>query len=79
MALCSVAGLGGDFVHGVFASAVAYVCYYWLLRYLEASQLSAFTDLLPVLASILGILTLRREGLLNAGAGVRRRLLDRLR
>jgi drug/metabolite transporter (DMT)-like permease len=43
---------------GLFGSAVAYVLYYWLLRYLEASQLSAFTYLLPVLASILGILTL---------------------
>jgi drug/metabolite transporter (DMT)-like permease len=46
----------------LFGSAVAYVLYYWLLRYLEASQLSAFTYLLPVLASILGILTLGEEG-----------------
>lgn len=47
---------------GLFGSAVAYVAYYWLLRYLEASQLSAFTYLLPILASILGILTLGEKG-----------------
>jgi drug/metabolite transporter (DMT)-like permease len=47
---------------GVFGSAVAYVAYYWLLRYLEASQLSAFTYLLPVLATILGIWTLGEKG-----------------
>jgi drug/metabolite transporter (DMT)-like permease len=46
----------------VLSSAVAYVFYYWLLRYLEASQLSAFTYLLPVLASILGILALGEKG-----------------
>jgi drug/metabolite transporter (DMT)-like permease len=42
----------------VCSSALAYVFYFWLLRYLEASQLSAFTYLLPVLATILGILWL---------------------
>ena len=47
---------------GLFGSAVAYLLYYWLLRYLEASQLSAFTYLLPVLASILGILALGEKG-----------------
>jgi drug/metabolite transporter (DMT)-like permease len=47
---------------GLFGSAVAYALYYWLLRYLEASQLSAFTYLLPVLASILGMLTLGEKG-----------------
>lgn len=47
---------------GLFGSAVAYVLYYWLLRYLEASQLGAFTYLLPVLASILGILMLGEKG-----------------
>ena len=46
----------------LFGSAVAYVCYFWLLRYLEASQLSAFTYLLPVLATILGILVLGEKG-----------------
>jgi drug/metabolite transporter (DMT)-like permease len=47
---------------GLFGSAVAYALYYWLLRYLEASQLGAFTYLLPVLASILGIWTLGEKG-----------------
>jgi drug/metabolite transporter (DMT)-like permease len=46
----------------IFGSAVAYVSYFWLLRYLEASQLSAFTYLLPVLATILGILWLGEKG-----------------
>ena len=46
----------------IFSSAIAYVFYFWLLRYLEASQLSAFTYLLPVLASILGILALGEKG-----------------
>lgn len=46
----------------VFSSALAYVFYYWLLRYLEASQLSAFTYLLPVLATILGIVWLGEKG-----------------
>jgi drug/metabolite transporter (DMT)-like permease len=47
---------------GLFGSAVAYLLYYWLLRFLEASQLGAFTYLLPVLASILGILALGEKG-----------------
>jgi len=46
----------------VISSAMAYVFYFWLLRYLEASQLSAFTYLLPVLATILGILWLGEKG-----------------
>lgn len=46
----------------VFSSALAYVFYFWLLRYLEASQLSAFTYLLPVLATILGIWLLGEKG-----------------
>ncbi|HKW31726.1 MAG TPA: DMT family transporter [Candidatus Acidoferrum sp.] len=46
----------------VFSSALAYVFYYWLLRYLEASQLSAFTYLLPVLATSLGIVWLGEKG-----------------
>jgi drug/metabolite transporter (DMT)-like permease len=45
-----------------FGSALAYVFYFWLLRYLEASQLAAFTYLLPVLATILGILWLGEKG-----------------
>jgi len=54
---------------GLFGSAVAYALYYWLLRYLEASQLSAFTYLLPVLASILGIVTLGEKGSWTQVAG----------
>jgi drug/metabolite transporter (DMT)-like permease len=46
----------------VFSSALAYIFYFWLLRYLEASQLSAFTYLLPVVATILGILLLGEKG-----------------
>ena len=46
----------------VFSSALAYVFYFWLLRYLEASQLSAFTYILPVVATVLGILWLGEKG-----------------
>ena len=46
----------------VFSSALAYVFYFWLLRHLEASQLAAFTYLLPVLATILGIFWLGEKG-----------------
>jgi len=46
----------------IFSSALAYVFYFWLLRYLAASQLSAFTYLLPVLATILGIFWLGEKG-----------------
>jgi drug/metabolite transporter (DMT)-like permease len=46
----------------VFSSALAYVLYFWMLRYLEASQLAAFTYVLPVLATILGILWLGEKG-----------------
>ena len=42
----------------VFASAIAYLFYFWLLRFLPVSQVSAFTYLLPVTATILGILWL---------------------
>ena len=53
----------------VFGSAAAYIAYFWLLRYLEASQLSAFTYLLPVLATILGILWLGEKGSWNQVLG----------
>ena len=46
----------------IFSSALAYVFYFWLLRYLEASQLSAFIYLLPVFATILGIAWLGEKG-----------------
>lgn len=47
---------------GLCGSAMAYIFYFWLLRYLEASQLAAFTYLLPVLAVILGIVLLGERG-----------------
>ncbi len=46
----------------VFSSALAYLLYFWLLRYLEASQLAAFIYLLPVLAIVLGIAWLGERG-----------------
>jgi drug/metabolite transporter (DMT)-like permease len=53
----------------IFSSAVAYVFYFWALRYLEASQLSAFSYLLPVVATILGILWLGEKGSWNQVLG----------
>jgi drug/metabolite transporter (DMT)-like permease len=41
---------------GLFSSTLAYLFYFWLLRYLEASQLASFSYLLPVSASALSIL-----------------------
>jgi drug/metabolite transporter (DMT)-like permease len=57
---------------GLCSSALAYIFYFWLLRYLEASQLAAFTYLLPVLAVILGIVLLGERGsvLQIAGGGL---------
>ncbi len=46
----------------LFSSAIAYVLYFWILRYLEASQLASFTYLLPVAATALGILFLGERG-----------------
>ncbi len=45
-----------------FSSTLAYLFYFWLLRYLQASQLSAFTYFLPVAATLLGILFLNERG-----------------
>jgi drug/metabolite transporter (DMT)-like permease len=42
----------------LFSSVVAYVIYFWALRYLEATQLSAFTYALPVIATALGVVWL---------------------
>ena len=53
----------------IFSSAVAYVFYFWVLRYLQASQLSAFTYLLPVVATVLGILWLEEKGSWNQVLG----------
>lgn len=47
---------------GLFSSTLAYLFYYWLLRYLEASQLASFSYLLPVTASGLSILFLGERG-----------------
>lgn len=46
----------------MFSSTIAYLLYFWLLRYLEASQLSAFSYLLPVSATALGIAFLGERG-----------------
>jgi drug/metabolite transporter (DMT)-like permease len=55
-------GWAALFYMAIFSSAVAYVFYFWLLRYLQASQLSAFTYLLPAIATVLGILWLGEKG-----------------
>lgn len=43
---------------GAFGSALAYLLYFWLLRHFEASQLTAFTYALPVVATLMGIIWL---------------------
>jgi drug/metabolite transporter (DMT)-like permease len=47
---------------GLFSSTLAYLFYFWLLRYLEASQLASFSYLLPVSASVLSVLFLGEGG-----------------
>ena len=54
---------------GLFSSTLAYLFYFWILRYLEASQLASFSYLLPVSASALGILFLGERGSLLELAG----------
>jgi drug/metabolite transporter (DMT)-like permease len=46
----------------LFSSSLAYLFYFWLLRYLEVTQLAACNYLLPVSASLLGILLLNERG-----------------
>lgn len=46
----------------LFSSTLAYLFYFWLLRYLEASQLASFSYLLPLSASALGIIFLGERG-----------------
>ncbi len=46
----------------LFSSVLAYLFYFWLLRYLEVTQLMSFSYLLPVSATILGILFLGERG-----------------
>jgi len=50
------------FYTALFSSTLAYLFYFWLLRYLEASQLASFSYLLPVSASGLGIVFLGERG-----------------
>jgi len=59
----------GTLYMALFGSAAAYILYFWLLRFLEASQLSAFTYLLPVSATILGIVWLGERGSWNQAVG----------
>ena len=47
---------------GLFSSTLAYLFYFWLLRYLDASQLASFSYVLPVSASALSILFLGERG-----------------
>lgn len=46
----------------LFSSSLAYLFYFWLLRYLEVTQLAAYNYLLPVSASLLGTLLLGERG-----------------
>jgi drug/metabolite transporter (DMT)-like permease len=46
----------------LFSSTIAYLVYFWLLRYLEASEIASFSYLLPISASALGILFLGERG-----------------
>ena len=48
-----------------FSSVLAYLFYYWLLRYLEVTQLMSFSYLLPVTATALSILFLGERGTLT--------------
>ena len=45
-----------------FSSVLAYLFYFWLLRYLEVTQLSSFSYLLPATATALSILFLGERG-----------------
>jgi drug/metabolite transporter (DMT)-like permease len=47
---------------GLLSSTVAYLLYFWVLGYLEASQLASFSYLLPVSASGLSIVFLGERG-----------------
>ena len=53
----------------MFASAVAYLLYFWLLRYLEASRLTAFTYALPIVATLMGIVWLGEAASWTQAAG----------
>jgi drug/metabolite transporter (DMT)-like permease len=51
-------GWAGLLFMAAFASVLAYLIYYWALKHVAASRLAAFSYLLPVLATLLGILFL---------------------
>jgi len=55
-----------------FASVLAYLIYFWLLRHLAASRLGSFSYLLPVVATTLGIVVLGEKltGTLLTGGGL---------
>jgi drug/metabolite transporter (DMT)-like permease len=46
----------------LFSSTLAYLVYLWLLRFVEASQLTAFSYVMPVSATVLSILFLGEQG-----------------
>ena len=46
----------------LFSSTLAYLIYLWLLRFVEASQLTAFSYLMPVAATAMSILFLGEPG-----------------
>jgi drug/metabolite transporter (DMT)-like permease len=50
------------FYTGLLSSTLAYLLYFWLLRYLEVTQLAAYNYLLPVSATLLSILFLGERG-----------------
>lgn len=52
----------GLFFMALFSSVLAYLFYFWLLRFLLVSQLSTFSYLLPPSATLLGILFLGERG-----------------
>lgn len=53
----------------IFGSAIAYLLYFWLLRYMPASRLSAFSYLLPIVGTLLGIWLLGERATWNQVAG----------
>jgi drug/metabolite transporter (DMT)-like permease len=55
-------GWAGLLFMAVFSSVLAYLIYFWLLRYLEVTQLSSFSYLIPPSATVLGIIFLGERG-----------------
>jgi drug/metabolite transporter (DMT)-like permease len=54
----SLRGWLGLFYTAAFASVAAYLIYFWALRHVTASRIAAFSYLLPVMATGLGIVLL---------------------